>query len=65
MLVFASAWVVHSGTGAAGIRMAGVVQDAFMWVLLSLMLAIVALVPHEREASSPSDASEREGERSA
>jgi hypothetical protein len=65
VLVFASAWVVHSGTGAAGIRMAGVVQDAFVWVLLSLMLAIVALVPHEREASSPSDAPEREGERSA
>jgi len=45
ILVFATAWVVHSGTGAAGIRLAGVVQDAFSWVVLSTVLVLLARRP--------------------
>jgi hypothetical protein len=47
IMVFATAWVVHSGSDAAGLRLAGVVQDAFSWVVLATVLVVVALCPRE------------------
>jgi hypothetical protein len=59
VLVFATAWVVHSGSGAAGLRLAGVVQDAFAWVALSTTLVLVAMGRREEEsgeAEGPAEA---------
>lgn len=35
---FAVVWVLHMGSGAAGLRLAAVLQDAFFWMLIALSL---------------------------
>ena len=47
IMVFASTWIVHSGSRAIGLRLAGVVQDGFIWVMLALVLVCLAKAPRE------------------